>query len=182
MDLSYILSQVFVVISYVFIGLTYFAKDRRVLLFYSISSLVMSAISYVCLSAWSGFAMVIVAFIRNIIFLIQNKKDSSEKITYIDWIILAVLVLISGISAVITYDGFLSLFSVFATLTYSVSVWQKNKKVYNIMGVFVSLLWIVYGIFIKSIFGVICEGILLIVEIVSVIKCLKDEKTEIKAS
>lgn len=182
MDLLYILSQVFVVISYIFIGLTYFAKNRRVLLFYSITSLVMSAISYVCLSAWSGFAMVIVAFIRNIIFLIQNKKDSSEKITFVDWIILGVLVLISGISAVITYDGFLSLFSVFATLAYTVSVWQKSKKIYNIMGVFISILWIVYFIFINSIFGIICEGILLISEIVSVVKYFKDEKSKIEAS
>ena len=182
MDLLYILSQVFVVFSYIFIGLTYFAKNRKLLLFYSITSLIMSAISYLCLSAWSGFAMVILAFIRNIIFLIQNKKDDSKEIKSIDWVILFALILISAIFAIITYEGFLSLFSIFATLGYTISVWQKNDKVYKIMGVFVSLLWIVYFIFISSIFGIICEGILLISEIVSVIKCLKFEKKQKETS
>ena len=117
-----------------------------------------------------------VALLRNVIFLIQNKKNKSEKITWVDWIILGVFVIISVISAVFTYEGFLSLFSVFATMLYTVSVWQKNIKAYNIMGIFVSVLWIIYYAFIFSIFGIILESVLLISEIVGTIKYIKDEK------
>lgn len=182
MDYEFILSQVFVVLSYFFVSLTYFSKNRKVLLFYSISSIIMGAVSYFLLSAWSGLFMSAVALIRNIIFLIQNKKNESEKITWIDWIILSVFMIISIITAVYTYEGFLSLFSVLATMLYTISVWQKNKKAYKVMGVIISVLWIIYYVFIGSIFGVFCEVILLISEIVSVVRCFKYENKQEEAS
>ncbi len=178
--MEYIFSQIFVVLSYALLGVTYFVKNRRLILIYSVSSLVANAISYFFLGAWSGLVMCGVALLRNAIFLIQNKKNKSEKITWVDWIILGVLVIVSIVSAVLTYDGFLSLFSVFATMLYTISVWQKNVKVYKIMGIFVSILWIVYNSFIFSIFGIVLECVLLISEIVGSVKYIKDEKTKLK--
>lgn len=177
--MEYILSQIFIVLGYIFIGLTYFAKNRKIILVYSITAIIANAISYIFLSAWSGLLMSGVALLRNIIFLFQNKKDKTEKITWVDWLILAILVVIAVISAVFTYEGFLSLFSIFATMLYTISVWQKNVKAYKIIGIFVSILWIVYFIFISSIFGAICEGILFITEIVGAVKYIKYQNKEL---
>ncbi len=174
----YIVSQVFVVISYLLVAITYLVKNRKLILIYCFASVLANAVAYFFLSAWSGLAMCGVAILRNIIFLLQNKYYKSEKINWLDWLILAALVVISAVFAWITYQGPLSLLSVFATLTYTVSVWQKNHKVYRAMGVAVSVLWIVYFIFIWSIFSIILESVLLVVEIISTIRAFGKPKSE----
>ena len=161
-DLTYILSQVFIIFNYVFLAITYGLKSRKSILSFNILSIVTTATSYGLLSAWSGCVMCFVSLTRNIIFLLQEGKEKSEKITVSDWTILSVLYLISIIFAILTYDGLFSLLSVFAVMLYTLSVWQKNAKVYKILGVPINVLWIGYNIFVKSIFGVICETILLV--------------------
>ena len=173
MELEYILSQIFVILSYAMLGTTYLLSNRKQILIFSLLSLVFNGVQYIFLSAWSGLAMVGVAIIRNIIFLVQNKvrkTENSNKITWVDWLILAVLYIISIVSAMFTYDGIFSMLSVIATMVYTLSVWQKNVKVYRILGIVSSVIWVGYGVFIKSIFAIILELVVLIVEIVSVVK------------
>lgn len=61
-----------------------------------------------------------------------------------------------------TYEGFLSLLSVFATMLYTYSVWQKKTIVYKLCGIPIGILWVLYNLYVKSIFGVILEAILLV--------------------
>lgn len=165
-SLTYILSQVFTIINYALLGLTYYAKDRKKILIISFLSIVANAVAYILLNAWTGVAMCIVALIRNIIFLIDEKKNGKrETINKKDVVILIILYFATIISTVFTYDGFLSLLSVFATSLYTFSVWQKKTKVYKLLGIPVGILWILYNIYVKSIFGIILESILLICSI-----------------
>lgn len=165
-SLAYILSQIFIIIMYVFLALTYYSKDRKTVLILNFVSLIANALSYVFLNAYTGLAMCIVALIRNIIFLVDEKKNGkSEEIGKKDIIILIVLYVISIVSAIFTYEGFLSLLSVFATMIYTYSVWQKKTKIYKFLGIPVGVLWILYNIYIFSIFGIILESILLICSI-----------------
>lgn len=164
--ISYILSQIFTIIMYGLLALTYYAKDRKKVLIINFLSLVANGIAYIFLNAWTGLAMCVVALIRNIIFLIDEKKNGKrESINRTDVIILVILYVISIISAILTYDGFLSLLSVFATALYTFSVWQKKTNVYKLLGIPVGILWILYNIYVKSIFGIILESILLICSI-----------------
>ena len=157
LTVNYVLSQVFTILMYVLLGLTYYAKDRKKVLILSFISVIANGIAYVFLSAWSGLAMCILALIRNIIFLVDEKKNGKrDKINKFDIIVLSI------ISAIITYEGFLSLLSVFATMLYTVSVWQKKTNIYKLLGIPVGILWILYNIYIMSIFGIILESILLI--------------------
>ena len=163
LTLEYILSQVFIIISYLFLVLSYQAKTRKTILTYSFVSLIANGISYVFLQAYTGLAMCFVALFRNIIFMVDEKKNGkSEEISKKDIVILAVLYLISLVSTVFTYDGFLSLLSVFATMLYTYSVWQKKTTIYKILGLPIGILWIAYNIYIMSIFGIILESILTI--------------------
>lgn len=162
-SITYILSQVFTIINYALLGLTYYAKDRRKILIIGFLSIIATAISYILLDAWTGVAMCVVALIRNIIFLVDEKKNGKrETIRKKDIVILIVLYFITIISTVFTYDGFLSLLSVFATSTYTFSVWQRKTNIYKLLGIPVGILWILYNIYVKSIFGIILESILLI--------------------
>ena len=100
------------------------------------------------------------------LFKINEKKNGKrESINRTDVIILVILYVISIISAILTYDGFLSLLSVFATALYTFSVWQKKTNIYKLLGIPIGILWVSYNIYIMSIFGIILEAILLICSI-----------------
>ena len=174
---TYILSQVFTVIMYLLLGVTYFLKDRKKILIVGFVSLVANALEYIFLFAWTGVAMCAFALIRNIIFLIDEKKNGKcEKINKKDIIILIILYLIIILFSAFTYDGFLSLLSVFGTSLYTYSVWQKKTIIYKFCGIPVGILWILYNIYVMSLFGIILEGVLLIASICGFVIELKNKK------
>lgn len=159
----YVLSQIFTIITYILLAITYYAKDRKTVLTISFLSLIANGFAYAFLNAYTGLAMCFIALIRNIIFLIDEKKNGkSEKITKKDIVILIILYVISVVFSIITYDGPLSLLSVVATMLYTYSVWQKKTGVYKMLGIPIGILWILYNLYVKSIFGIILETILLI--------------------
>ena len=177
LTLTYIMSQVFTIIMYLLLAISYYAKDRRKILVLSFLSLVANALAYVLLGAYTGLAMCIVAFVRNIIFMIdENKNGHSDSITEKDIALLIAFYILIIISTVFTYDGLLSLLSVIATMTYTYSVWQKKTNVYKFLGIPVGILWILYNIYVKSIFGVILESILLIASITGYLAEVRKQK------
>lgn len=164
---TYILSQVFTILMYVLLAITYYVKNRKTVLIISFLSLVANAIAYILLEAYTGLAMCIIALVRNIYFLVDEKKNGKQdEITKKDVVVLIILYIIIGISTCFTYEGFLSLLSVFATMLYTYSVWQKKTLVYKFCGIPVGILWVLYNLYVKSIFGVILEAILLVSSVI----------------
>ena len=100
--------------------------------------------------------------ISGIAWLDENKNGKRDEITKKDIIILIVLTAISIVSSIFTYDGFLSLFIVFATMLYTYSVWQKKTNVYKFCGIPIGIMLITYNLYIKSLFGIILETILMV--------------------
>ena len=173
----YILSQILVLITYILLGATYFIKDRKWLLVVSLIAIATNTTSYFFLKAWAGVMTTILALVRNIVFLIQN-KDKKDKINFNDWVILSVYMIILSVIAVITYDGFFSLFSIVCSLTYTIAVWQRDEKIYKILGIVSSFCSIVYYAYILSIFGLILESILFVVIVVGTIRYFITEKAK----
>ena len=164
----YILSQIFVLLAYAFLGLTYLIKNKKWILFLSTMSTVSFTVSYVFLSAWTGFAVNIVALVRNLIFyLIARFAPNSKFWNYFSLIFTFVLI---AICSVITYNGVLSLMAVAATIAYTYAIWNKKGNNYKIFGIVSSLMWIIYNAFIRSILGVVFEFIMVICAIVGLIK------------
>ena len=176
---AYVLSQIFTIITYVLLAMTYYAKNRKAVLIISFASLITNGLEYVFLRAYSGLAMCIVALIRNIIFLVDEKKNGKRDTnTKKDVVILVILYIISIASAVFTYDGFLSLLSVFATMLYTYSVWQKKTNIYKLLGMPIGVLWILYNIYVQSLFGVILEAILLVCSMTGYILEMRNNRKE----
>ena len=176
--MTFIFSQVFVCLCYLFLGLTYVIKKRTLILLFSLAALLFNGLHYSLLGAWAGVGVVCIAVIRNVLFLIQQKIKALNKYVIDDWIILIFLLVISAFTAVWTYDGLLSLFSIFASVIYTVSVWQKNIKVYKVLGIIAGAINIVYFAFIGSIFGIILESIVCLVTIVFTIIYILNERKE----
>ena len=177
MDITYIFSQVFTTITYALLAATYFAKNKRSIILLSGASLITNALAYILLGAWTGLAMCAIAMLRNLYILWDEKKHGkSKKITKKDVVFLIIIYIAMVLVTIPTYDGFLSLLSVFATALYTFSIWQKSTRVYKFCGMPVGVLWIFYNGYVKSIFGVILESALLVASTIGYISEIKKQK------
>ena len=64
LTITYILSQLFTIIMYTLLGITYYTKDRTKILFLSILSNTSCGIAYLLLGAWGGLSMCLIAVSR----------------------------------------------------------------------------------------------------------------------
>ncbi len=177
MDTAYILSQMFTIFMYVFLAFSYLSKNKRTIILLNFLAIINCAVAFVLLNAWTGFGMCIIDFFRNLYLLYADKKyGESKKFTKRDGILLLVVYLAMILITIPTYDGFMSLLSVFASAIYTFSICQKSTKVYKGCGIPVGILWVSYHAYIRSIFGVILESVLLVVAIIGFIRELKGKK------
>lgn len=167
---TYIISQILVVFVYIFLGLTYCVKSRKIVLALSFSSNLLNAIAFILLGAYTSSIMCGISILRDIIFIIDQKiNGKSSKITAKDIIILACIYGISIIAIIITFNGFLTLMYAAASMIYTYSIWQKNNKKYRMLGIPTAFLSMCDSIYIKSLSGVIPQLIVLICSIVGYI-------------
>lgn len=175
--IKYIISQIFTIIGYGLTTSTYHMKKRKAVLMLNFWSKFSFAIAYILLGAWSALAMIGVALIRNTVFMIdENKNGKRASINILDVIMLIIVYVITIISGIYTSEGFFSLLPIFATLIYTYSIFQKNIKIYRLLGIPTELCCVCYNFYIKSIFAIILGFIPLISSIIGYIKEVKKEK------
>ncbi len=166
LTLVYVGSQIFTILTYALLVMTYYVKSRKKVLVISFLSIVANLLAYVLLNAGTGVAMCVVAIARNAYFLVDEKKGNHEENKIKDVVVLLVIYFAIGVVTYFTYEDFWSLLSVFATMLYTYSVWQKKTLVYKLCGIPIGILWVCYNAYVKSIFGVILEAILLISSVI----------------
>ena len=66
LSLTYIVSQILVIIYYLIYSWTFHLKDSNKILIFGIIATIINSISYVLLNAYTGMAMCFVAIIRNL--------------------------------------------------------------------------------------------------------------------
>lgn len=168
MDVKYIISQLFVVMGMFCLVMSYLAKDKKKIMIFCVFSSLFYGSQYLVLGAISGFTMNIVSIIRNIWFYLNAKANKKNDINV--FIILCAFSIIIG---VFSFDGIFSILPVIITIIFTYSVWQDNNKVYRLLALPMSIMWIIYSIYCQSLFGIIAESILFILEIIVVIKTFK---------
>ena len=174
---EYILSQIIIIFVYIFLSLTYCVKNRKLILAFSFLSNFLNAIAFVLLKAYTSSIMCGISILRDIIFIIdQNINGKSNVISRKDIGILAFIYSLSLISIISTFNGFLSLLYAAGSMLYTYSIWQKNNRVYRFLGIVVTVIVIFDSINIKSISGVILQGVVLITSIIGYISVMKEEK------
>ncbi|MDR3125643.1 MAG: YgjV family protein [Candidatus Nomurabacteria bacterium] len=166
LTVAYIVSQIITVIFYGLFAYSYLLKTQRSILVVGAIAVILNAVAFILLGGWSGVAMCAIALARNLVCYRFKSFGSSR------WFLLIVFGAII-IATIPTFDSFWSLMSVFATCVYSYSVWQKKPIVYKLCGLPVGVLWIIYNIYILSVFGVILEIALTIFALVGFIKDFK---------
>lgn len=171
LTLSYVLSQIFAITYYILFAITYYMRNKKSILILGVIGIFMHCISYSLLNAWSAVAMGIVAVLRNIIFIFEEKKEKKNII------ILYILFLITIISGIFTYDSIFSVFPVIATILYTYSIWQKDIRKYKLIGFITGILFVIYNIYVQSIFGIVAESILTICKLNGYIIDLKNHNS-----
>ena len=145
MDLSitYVFSQILVVIYYLIYSGTFQLKEKNKILFFGIFATLLSGLSYLLLQAYTGIAMCFVAIIRNIWFSKSKSKKS-----------LIIIYLITLLLSIFSYQNIFSILNILATIIYTYSLWQESSKKYKWLGIIVNGIMILYDAYIKSIMGV----------------------------
>lgn len=177
MSLTYIFSQIVTVLMYAFLSVTYFSKNKKAIVAFNCLAIVANAVAFILLGAWTGLAMCIIDLLRNFYIMWDEKKHGkSKQITKRDIVFLLIVYATMAIATIPTYEGFFSLFSVFASATYTFSIWQKSTRVYKFCGIPVGILWITYNAFIGSFFGVVLESALLVVSAIGFVLDVKGNR------
>lgn len=172
--MSYLLSQIFVVLAYACSGSSYLVKNKNQVFLLSSLCAIAFIISYIFGEAWSGMLATIVGLFRNVMFFIIENKAKNSKL--LKRIALCIVFLAIGVSAVVTFDGVSSIIAIVATLVYTIGLWNEKGKVYKILGIVSSVLWIIYNYFIRFYLSMGFELIVIFCAIVGLIKTRKKEK------
>lgn len=173
--MEYVISQVFACLTYLCMGLTFITSSRTKILIFNSIALFCNAMHYTLLGAWAGVGVVLIAVFRNLLFLIQQKIEILDKYILDDILILIALVIITIVTGFITYDTVFSLLTIASSMVYTISVWQKNIKVYRVLGIISSVLSLMYFIYIKSLLAIISEIIIIVFMLIATIKYFKKE-------
>ena len=184
---AYITSQIFVVIFYLFIAGSYFAKKRWQTLLLVIACNTSLGIAFIFLNSWVGLGLCIIAVIRDTTSAIINKYRTDEdraKITKLDCGLLAIWVSAMVIVTAFTQDGPLCWLACFASLLFTVSIWQKSKVIYCFLGLVSTVVWIAFYIYLESVFSIVFESVLLVAIIIGtyrVVKKVVNAKNQLKS-
>lgn len=74
----YILSQIFVIIAMIFLGLSFYTNDKKKVLLFCILYCIFYALQYFILNAYTGAIITVISILRNILFYINNKKKKNN--------------------------------------------------------------------------------------------------------
>lgn len=168
---KYLVSQIFVVIATLVLSITYVIKSRRKILACLITYNLFYGIHYLLLNARTGSLMNLVSISRNVFFYYNNQKGKENGIG-----VLIIIYLITIGFGIYSYQDFYSLVSIASSLLSTYSVWQKDVKKYRYLAFIVSIGFLVYAIHINSLFAVITESFLLVIEIIGIILYLRETK------
>ena len=169
---EYILSQVCVIVALFLYAATYLLKTKKWVLIVNLIGVVLNTIAFVLLGAYTGAVVNVVAMVRSIWFLYEDKKGKQSWVSLV-----GVLALIIG-ATVFTYKSAIDLLPLAGGVIYAIASWQKNITLYRWLGILVSSVYILYDIFFNSIFGVVSESVAIICAMIGLVMgYIKKKKT-----
>ena len=160
----FVLSQVCAILAGAFIVPSYFVKNKITVLCCGIACNLMFSLQYFFLHAYTGTIINLVMILPLIWYFFFNQRKRKIPIY--------VLILCEGVSIVCTllsWANFISIFPLFASMTYIFATWQDNLLIYKWLSIVNTGLWNIYAILTFSPFTIVIESILLIVNIIALI-------------
>lgn len=168
MDLNFNWADITAILAWIFLIYSYWKnKDDKILYLQLISS-IFFVISYFLLGADTGVFVIFFEIIRDYLYI----KFDDDKKTFL------YTLPIYAIIGIFSYDGFWSLFSIFASLNDGYALIFKKKKVV-FLGIITYVLWLIYDIQCWSKPNIIADSILIISNIIILLR-KKDTDSNIR--
>ncbi|MBR6504309.1 MAG: YgjV family protein [Clostridia bacterium] len=171
MTAGYIISQIFAILGILTLGASYLYKNKRQILILTLLATIFYGMHNFFLGATTGVTMNCINIVANIWFYTNEKKQKRNSL-----LVLITLLSVVIIFGILSFQDMFSLIPIIATILFIYSIWQDNTRVYKLIALPKSIFWISYNIYLKSIFGIITEVVLLIFKIVGIINHKKRKR------
>ena len=166
--LKIILANVFDVIAWILLVISFWKNKDNKLLWLQLLANVFFLLNYLFLDAYTGLWVVFFEMFRDYLYI---KLDDDKKTFYFSLPIYAII----GITS---FDGFLSLFSIGASLNDGYSLIYHGKRVVW-LGILTYVMWLIYDVYCDSFVNAVAEAIVIISNI-SILIFQKDDKKLIR--
>ena len=167
----YTLAQVSVIIASIFLACTYLTNNRKAILILCIISTSFFALEYLFLETYTAVLVNIIGIVRAVWFYIDEIKGKQK-----NYVSLIVLMVISIICGIVTYQGLVTILSSIAGMFFIVIVWQPSIKYYRLLSTCTTVLWIVHNVIAFTLFGIITEVVMFVMKIIGIIKYYKTDR------
>ena len=167
MTTFFILAQVFSIIMVVFIVLSLQVKDKTNFYLLQIIGNIFYALSFMCLNAWTGFALLLLATIRMSAFLICDKMGYTKNL----WVLL-VFEFLFILTAGLTFTTWLDILPAVGTCIFTYGAWQNNRKIILITAIILSTTQIIYNSFFSGYVNIAFESATILSSAIAFIKIL----------
>ena len=158
------LSTIFGVLGMATTVLIYQQKTRKGLILSKLLSDVIWFFYYICLSAYSGAAIAVIGMIRELVFINREKKWAKHPI----WLVF--FLMLSFVSAIITWKNIYSVLPCIASAISVISFWIGNPRLSRKLSYPISACMLTYNITSVAVIGVINEIFTVISSIIGTIR------------
>lgn len=172
--MAYIISQICVIFALACLCWSYFSKNRQLILVLILIKSILQLVQFLLLGGYEAVATYAICIVQVVWFYFNEKKNKHR-----DYVSLIVVVLAFAISSALTFKNWTSILPATAMIIYCYSTWQENIKIYRWAGMLISPCMLVYNIVYKSLFGIISESIIWIIEIVGIVMLYVKKKDSI---
>ena len=162
---TYLISQILIIIAYALLGIGLQKKKRIQILTFSSIFQILMIIHYSLLWGISGIIASIIALLRNILFIYNDKKNKNNPVS-----ILFLFAIIAIISTFYFYKTLADLLPCILTLIGIYSYWSKSTKITRIGNLLISVCYILYAVSLKSWLSILCELYLIVNTIIGYLK------------
>ena len=118
------------------------AKTQRMFLLYQVVINALYILHYGLLSAATGVAIATICVIRTLIFFLYRKAEKELPL----WLLITIFTVVIG-SGIATWDNWLSIMPILATILFTYGQWQHNVQITRKAVVAGDVGWCIYNLF-----------------------------------
>ena len=151
-----IITQIFCIAAMIFLFMLYQQQNRKHLLVCKLCADFFWSVHYLFLGAYGGMIPNFVGIFRELVFVNRENKKWAN---HIIWPL--VFIILNWVPGLITYKTAVNLLPITASSCVTLSLWCKKPKITKIISVPVSIMFMIYDVFVHSWIGFINESIAL---------------------
>jgi len=174
LNTSYIISQIFALLAFISLGISFFVKSKIKIVVFNIACSVFFIFHYFFLNASVGMIINAIGVVRGIWYYLDEKFNSKHLLNS-----LIVCVVASIVCSVLTFNSWIEIFALIGGLGFTYSLWQKNIGFYRWAMLVCSLLWVTYNSLYGSVVAIVGESVMMVFEIISIVKYYRKDKKEL---